>query len=91
MSEKEVVRIKHKKGLGCPGRYGPKNAARMPLFRGEERRFASKPPKDNQSACVTKNRLVFRQTSKETVEALARKGPRQGKYVVGFPYVSQQA
>jgi hypothetical protein len=32
-----------------------------------------------------KNRLVFRQTSKETVEALGWEGPRQGKDVVGFP------
>jgi hypothetical protein len=40
------------------------------------KRFTSKPPNDNQRAYVTKNRLVFRQTSKETVEALARDGPR---------------
>ena len=42
-------------------------------------------PKDNQRAYVTKNRLVFRQTSKETVEALAREGPCQGKDVTGLP------
>jgi hypothetical protein len=27
----------------------------------------------------------FRKTSKETVEALAREGPRQGKDVAGLP------
>ena len=48
-------------------------------------RFTSKPPKDNQRACVTKNRLVFKQTSKGTDEALAREGPRQGKDVAGLP------
>jgi hypothetical protein len=35
-------------------------------------RFTSKPSKDNQRTCVTKNRLVFRQTSKEIAEALAK-------------------
>ena len=82
----EVIRITHQQGLGRLGRYEPKNATKISLFRGEERRgFTSKPPKDNQRACVTKNRLVFRQTSKETVEALAREGPRQGKDVAGLP------
>jgi hypothetical protein len=27
-----------RKGIGRPGRYGPKNAVRISLFRGEERR-----------------------------------------------------
>jgi hypothetical protein len=47
--------------------------------------FSSKPPKNNQRAYVTKTRLVFRQTSKETAESLAREGPRQGKDIVGLP------
>jgi len=34
-------------------------------------RFISKLPKDNKHACVAKNQLVFRQTSKEIVKALA--------------------
>ena len=48
-------------------------------------RFTSKPPKDNHHAYVMKNRLVFRQTSKETVEALAREGPHQGQDIVKLP------
>jgi hypothetical protein len=34
---------------------------------------------------MMKNQLVFRKTSKLTVEALAREGLRQGKDVAGLP------
>jgi hypothetical protein len=53
-------------------------------------RFTSKPPKDNESRLVTKNRLVFRQTSKETIESLAQEGPRQGKDVAGCPRLANK-
>jgi len=52
------------------------------LSRRRTERFTSKSSKNNQRAYVTKNRLVFRQTSKETVEALAQEGPHWGKDVV---------
>jgi hypothetical protein len=48
-------------------------------------RFTSKSPKDNQRAYVTKNQLVFRQTSEEIIEALAREGSCQGKDIAGLP------
>jgi hypothetical protein len=74
------------KDIGRLGRYGPKNAARMSLLRGETRRgLQANHQRITSHAYVMKNRLVFRQTSKETVEALAREGPRQGKDVAGFP------
>jgi len=48
-------------------------------------RFTSKPLKDNQRDYVTKNWLVFWQTSKETIKALTQEGPRQGKDIAGLP------
>jgi hypothetical protein len=36
-------------------------------------------------AYVMKNRLVFRQTSKETIEALVRKGPVRARTSLGCP------
>jgi hypothetical protein len=75
-----------RKGIGRPGRYGPKNAARMSLLRGETRRgLQANHQKITSRVYVTKNRLVFRQTSKGTTEALAREESRQGKDVAGLP------
>jgi hypothetical protein len=75
-----VVRITHKKGIGCPGRYRAKKAARISLLRGEgQRGLQANHQRITNRAYVTKNRLIFRQNSKETVEALAREGPRQSK------------
>jgi hypothetical protein len=75
-----------RKGIGRPGRFGPKHAARITLLHGEGRRgLQANHQRITNRAYVTKNRLVFRQTSKETVEAHAREGPRQGKDVVGLP------
>jgi hypothetical protein len=51
----------------------------------ENREIYKQTPKDNQRAYVTKYRLVFRQTSKETVEALTQEGPGQGKDIAGLP------
>jgi hypothetical protein len=75
-----------RKGIGRPGRYGPKNTARMSLLRGETRRgLQANQQRITSRAYVTKNWLVFRQTSKETAKALAQEGPRQGKDVAGLP------
>jgi hypothetical protein len=75
-----------RKGIGRPGRYGPENAARMSLLRGEARRgLQANHQRITNRAYVMKNRLVFKQTSKGTAEALAREGPRQGKDVAGLP------
>jgi hypothetical protein len=58
---------------------------KISLFRGEARRdLQANHQRITNRAYVTKNRLVFRQTSKETVEALAREGPREGKDVAGL-------
>jgi hypothetical protein len=44
-----------------------------------------KPPKDNQLHLRDEEKLVSEQTSKGTVEALARKGPRQDKDIARLP------
>jgi hypothetical protein len=75
-----------RKGIGRPGHHGPKNVARMSLLRGEARRgLQANHQRIISRAYVIKNRLVFKQTSKETIEALVREGPRQGKDVAGLP------
>jgi len=82
----EVIRITHQQGLGRPGRYGLKNAARMSLFHGEEwRGLQANHQRITNRTYGAKNRLVFGQTSKGTAEALAQEGPRQGKDVAGLP------
>jgi hypothetical protein len=76
----------NRKGIGRPGRYEPKNVARMSLLHGETRRgLQANHQRITSRAYVMKNRLVFKQTSKGTAEALAREGPSQGKDVVGLP------
>jgi hypothetical protein len=75
-----------RKAIGRLGRYGPKNAASMSLLHGETwRGLQANHQRITSRAYVTKNRLVSKQTSKGTVEALARKGPYQGKDVAGLP------
>jgi hypothetical protein len=82
MQSKSLTR----KGIGRPGRYGPENAVRISLLRGEAWRcLQANHERITNRAYVTKNRLAFRKTSKETVEALAREGHRQGKDVTGLP------
>jgi hypothetical protein len=74
------------RAFGRLGRHGLKNAAMISPLRGEARRgLQANHQRITNRAYVTKNRLVFRQTSKGTVEALAREGPRQGKDVAGLP------
>jgi hypothetical protein len=75
-----------RKGIGRPGRYGPKNAARISLLRAEGRRgLQANHQMITNRTYVTKNRLVFKQTSKETFEALPREGPRQRKDIARLP------
>jgi hypothetical protein len=60
--------------------------SKISLFHGEAQRgLQANHQRITNRAYVTKNRLVFRQTSKETVETLAREGPHQGKDVAGLP------
>jgi hypothetical protein len=69
-----------RKGIGRPGYYGPENAVRISLFRGEARRgLQANHQRITNRAYVMKNQLVFRQTSKETVEVLARRGTPSGQ------------
>jgi hypothetical protein len=82
----DVVRITHQKGHWMPGPLRTGQRSKISLFRGEARRgLQENHQRITNRAYVTKNQLVFRQTSKETVEALAREGPRQGKDVAGLP------
>jgi hypothetical protein len=75
-----------RKGIGHPGRYGLKNATRMSLLRGETQRgLQANHQRIISHTYVTKNRLVFKQTSKGTAETLVREGPRHGKDNAGLP------
>jgi hypothetical protein len=75
-----------RKGIGRPGHYGLKNTVKISLFHGEAQRgLQANHQRIINRAYVMKNQLVFRQTSIETVEALAREGPRQGKDIAGLP------
>jgi hypothetical protein len=75
-----------RKGIGRPGRYGPKNAARMSLLRGETRGcLQANHQRITTRAYVTKKWLVFKQTSKGITKVLARERSRQGKDVAGLP------
>jgi hypothetical protein len=79
----EVIRIKHR-ALDARVATDRRTQRGCHSFVVTER-FISRPPQDNQHTYVMKNHLVFMQTSKETVEAFVREGPRQGKDVVGLP------
>jgi hypothetical protein len=82
----DVVRITHQKGHWMPGPLWTGEHSKISLFCGEARRgLQANHQRITNRAYVMKNRLVFRETSKETVEALAREGPRQGKDVAGLP------
>jgi hypothetical protein len=82
----DVVRITHQKGHWTPGPLRTGERSKISLFRDEARRsLQANHQSITNRAYVTKNRLVFRQTSKEIVEALAREGPRQGNDVTGLP------
>jgi hypothetical protein len=82
----DVVRITHQKGHWMPGLLQTRERNKISLFHGEARRgLQANHQRITNRAYVTKNRLVFRQTSKETVEALIQEGSRQGKDVAGLP------
>jgi hypothetical protein len=82
----DVVRITHQKGHWTSGPLRTGERSKISLFHGEAQRgLQTNHQRITNRAYVTKNRLVFRQTSKETVKALAREGPRQGKDVAGLP------
>jgi hypothetical protein len=82
----DVVRITHQKGHWMPGPLRTGERSKISLFRGEAwSGLQANHQRITNRAYVTKNRLVFRQTSKETIESLAPEGPRQGKNVAGLP------
>jgi hypothetical protein len=63
-----------------PGPLRAGERSEISLFHGEARRgLQANHQRITNRAYVTKKRLVFRQTSKETIEALVREGPCQGK------------
>jgi hypothetical protein len=60
--------------------------SKISLFHGEARRgLQANHQRITNRAYVTKNRLVFRQTSKETVEALVREDPVRARTSPGCP------
>jgi hypothetical protein len=82
----DVVQITHQKGHWTPGPLRTGERSKISLFYGEARRgLQVNHQRITNRAYVTKNRLVFRQTSKEIVEALIRERPRQGKDITGLP------
>jgi hypothetical protein len=76
----------NQKGYLMPGPLQTGECSKISLFHGEARRgLQANHQRITNRAYMTKNRLVFRQTSKGPAEALAREGPHQGKDVAGLP------
>jgi hypothetical protein len=82
----DVVQITHQKGHWTLGPLRTGERSKISFFRGEAQRgLQANHQRITNRAYVMKNRLVFRQTSKETVEALAREGPVRARTSPGCP------
>jgi membrane peptidoglycan carboxypeptidase len=70
MLTSEVIQIKHQQGLDARATMDQRMQRGCHSFMVKNAEVYKQTTKYNQYACVTKNRLVFEQTNKETIEAL---------------------
>jgi hypothetical protein len=74
-----------------PGPLRTGERSKISLFHGEAQRgLQATHERITNRAYVTKNRLVFRKTSKETVETLAREGPVRARTSPGCPRLASK-